>query len=95
MKEKFFFAEHMHKGSAKFMVLTCCSLGFLGLFILNVFNGSPLNSRPGISDGKQMGRSEISEVVCLNVACEPMPREGNSTKFQGVCAHPTDTHVYT
>lgn len=84
----------MHKDSAKFMVLTCCRFWFLGLFILNVLNGRHINSRPDISDRKQIERSEISE-VCLNVACEPMPGEGNSTKCQGLCARPTDIYIYT
>lgn len=67
----------MHEGSAKFKVLTCCRFWFLCLFISNVLNGSHINSRPGISDGKQIERNEISEEVRMNVACEPMPGEGN------------------
>lgn len=39
--------------------------------------GAILTVGLGISDGKQIERNEISEEVCMNVACEPMPGEWN------------------
>lgn len=75
MKEKQFFVEDTHEDFAKFMVLTCCRFWFTCLFILNLLNGSLINSRPDIIDGKQIA-SEISE-MCLSVVCELMPGEEN------------------
>lgn len=54
VKEKLFFVEHMHKGSAKFIVLICCGFWVLGFFLLNVLFGILINSRPNNSDGEKI-----------------------------------------